>query len=449
MNFEGKKNTPSYKKSMKSFDGGVVIDTKFILPDRYRFFDQTNSGFLICQGAGMSYSAASFDSNSETVSHKLFNRIVSFDNDTKLVEVECGITLNDLYQFLLSKNLFLPVQPGHSSITVGGCIAADVHGKNHYRDGTFINQVESLKLFHPSYGFLTLSRKKNPDIFFLTCGGYGLTGHILTATLRTMRITSNLMKIRTTPFLTFSEGMTLLRKYVKQSDFIYTWHDFSNFGNLFGSGIVFQGNFSQSRTLSNISDDKTSYLSSNNRADFYFNYLNKISLKSMNYLFKLRSTYNNNKVKSLRDILFPAEKSEIYFKLFGKAGFHEYQVIIPEEHIIPFYESVKRYINSNDIVITLASTKYFKGENTFLRFTGNGFCFSLNFPRCNKSINFLKFLDKKVIEFGGTPNIIKDSRLPKCIVDLSFPQVDIFRKELQAFDPKKIFRSELSSRLGL
>jgi hypothetical protein len=83
-----------------------------------------------------------------------------------------------------------------------------------------------------------------------------------------MRITSNLMKIRTTPFLTFSEGMTLLRKYVKQSDFIYTWHDFSNFGNLFGSGIVFQGNFSQSRTLSNISDDKTSYLSSNNRADF-------------------------------------------------------------------------------------------------------------------------------------------------------------------------------------
>ena len=116
-----------------------------------------------------------------------------------ILEVESGVTLGQIYRFATPRGLFLLVQPGHPKITVGGCIGADVHGKNQFRDGTFLNVVESLRLFHPSHGVLELSRSSNPDLFFLTCGGYGLTGNILTARLRLAPIPSSRIVLKTFP----------------------------------------------------------------------------------------------------------------------------------------------------------------------------------------------------------------------------------------------------------
>jgi decaprenylphospho-beta-D-ribofuranose 2-oxidase len=67
---------------------------------------------------------------------------------------------------------------------VGGCIAADVHGKNAAQDGTFISQVQSICLFHPSHGLVEVSPATANDLFRATCGGFGLTGIIVTARLK-------------------------------------------------------------------------------------------------------------------------------------------------------------------------------------------------------------------------------------------------------------------------
>src|SRR6266571_127507 len=204
----------------RSFDGGTRIETRCFAPDRYRFWDTGTSQVGISRGAGLSYSPASFSKSVPSVEHSRFNRLLDFDSDRKILEVETGTTLGQVYRFAAPRGLFLPVQPGHPKITVGGCIGADVHGKNQFRDGTFLVVVESLRLFHPNHGLLELSRSSNPEMFFLTCGGYGLTGNIF-------------------------EFAGDLAHAGAQNELVYSWHDFTARGAAFGRGMMVAGNFAR------------------------------------------------------------------------------------------------------------------------------------------------------------------------------------------------------------
>ena len=87
-----------------------------------------------------------------SVDARNFNRILEFDPTTGYVTVEAGITLGDLYRFTVLRDWILPVMPGSPSITVGGCIAPNIHGKNQFTDGNFRAVTDELRLFHPDHG---------------------------------------------------------------------------------------------------------------------------------------------------------------------------------------------------------------------------------------------------------------------------------------------------------
>lgn len=441
---------PAKKGRQLSFDGGTKISSQSIMPDRLRFWN-SHTKFnprLIPQGSGLSYAAASFGSNTTSISHLNFNRILNFDPIQNIIEVEAGLTLFDLFIFLESKNLYLPVQPGFSALTIGGCVAANVHGKNQHRDGTFINQIESIALFHPSHGIIHLSKKENFELFNLTCGGYGLTGNILNVSLRAVPIPSNTILLDHSEF-TFSDPHFEECFSNQNSDFSYSWHDLSRPKDNFGDGIIFKASFIDSNSYQAL-PNKKQFQNHSFKNHLPFSIWNKFSVKTANWLY-----YTAHKLKtsptelSLFESLFPLEKKLFYFKFFGKNGFHEYQAIIPTRNIKEFFASIKFFLKHTYIPVTLGSCKFFSGSDYFLRFTGDGICIALNFPRSNKSLSFCQHLDSEIIRLDGKPNIIKDSRLPKFIIEKTYPEVDMFRAALRDFDPKRIYRSELSERLKL
>ena len=436
-----------------SFDGGVQVDGMLQQPDRYRYWDRNSVQMpRISRGAGLSYVAASFLNGGLSVSHTSFDRVTEFDVISNIVEIETGITLFALYRFLSTHGLYLPVQPGHGRITVGGCIAADVHGKNHVRDGTFMNQVVSLTLFHPSHGMLELSRELEPELFRLTCGGYGLTGHIIRARLRAVPMPSKAVELKATPFSDTMEGLEQLGHTARQADFAYTWHDMADAGKSFGSGYVFDANFlPNSHEIPPQSDDaEPPQLSAAGRAAWPIALLNSLSARALNLFYRRQQrSVLRGKTIALQDALFPIHKAQLYFRLFGARGFHEYQVILPLDAMRDYLEAVEARIRQRPLPITLASAKAFAGPRELLRFTGEGICFALNFPRGEVAHEFMAFLDERVIALGGVPNIIKDSRLPRAVVDACYPGADEFRAARHAFDPKRMFRSELSERLDL
>lgn len=441
-----------------SFDGSTKQDAEMIRPADSNYFQSGNiPAPAIARGAGLSYAAASFGADVHTIDHTGLSRIINFNEEDQWIEIEAGASLGLLYDFLIEKKLFLATQPGHPRISVGGCIAADIHGKNQFMDGTFLNQLISMKLFHPAHGILELDREKNPELFRLSCGGYGLTGNILSCKLKLKKIPSAYADVTLKPLNSMDEMIPKLKDSAKVSDFVLTWHDFTLKGEKFGKGFIQEGRFrsgsAESEAISNgmkkRAADQT--LDSNSRGNFIIPVFNPLSIKLMNLLFGSRCGSSGAQLSmSLFDSIFPIQNSkELYFKFFGSAGFHEYQALLPEENFLQYISGVKDYLSKQPIPITLASGKLFAGTQDLLRFSGDGICFALNFARSNTSYDFLKYLDKLLIECKGIPNIIKDSRLSAETVAACYPEYEKFRKAIAEFDPARKYKSELSERLAL
>ena len=176
---------PTKQTRFTSFDGTVSLSTTHQRPDRLSHLEAPGSTTCrIARGGGYSYSASSFGENSLVQDMTRFNRFIDFNPDTLTLKLEVGVRLIELMQWALPRQLHFPVLPGYHLITVGGCVAADVHGKNPYKDGTFSDWVKQLTVFHPQQGYLTCSRHENAELFAMTCGGYGLTGVITDVTLQ-------------------------------------------------------------------------------------------------------------------------------------------------------------------------------------------------------------------------------------------------------------------------
>jgi decaprenylphospho-beta-D-ribofuranose 2-oxidase len=435
-----------------SFDGGIQAPGQLQRPDRYRYWrgDMSESP-RISRGSGLSYSAASFVRGGLSVEHRSFDRVIDFDSARNVVEVETGISLFALHRFLSARGLHLPVQPGHGRISVGGCIAADVHGKNQSRDGTFINQVESVTLLHPVHGRLELSPQREADLFRLTCGGFGLTGHILRVRLRAAPVPTNWIKVRATPFANAVEGFSRLCRATVEADFAYTWHDMATPTRGFGSGFLFQASFVEqpSRTQPDM-ESEPPILSAKGRGRWPAALLNGLTARALNKVFRWQQrSGRDGKIIGLQEALFPAHKAQLYFQLFGAKGFREYQAIIPATAIAEYVDTVRDYIRKRPIPVTLSSAKAFAGSRELLRFTGSGICLALDVPAASEADQFMAFLDERVMALGGLPSIIKDSRLPRAVVDACYAESDRFRSLLRTFDPQRLFCSEVSERLGL
>lgn len=442
---------PRADRNFVSFDGGVRARGRLQQPDRYRYWRGDLSDTpRISRGAGLSYAAASFLDGGLSVSHRSFDRITDFDSARGVVEVETGISLFELHRFLSARGLYLPVQPGHGRISVGGCIAADVHGKNQTRDGTFINQVESITLLHPSHGLLELSSQQDASLFRLTCGGYGLTGHIVRARLRASAVPTGWVAVQASPFDSAAQGFAELRRATGDADFAYTWHDMASAGDGFGSGYLFRARFVEQGGAAPAPEADAPMLSAESRARLPRSLLNALSARALNKIYRRRQApVLAGQTVALQDALFPTHKAQLYFQLFGAPGFREYQAILPDAAIDDYVEAVRTYIRAQPLPVTLSSAKAFAGARELLRFTGAGICLALDVPAGRDADRFMAFLDERVTALGGVPSLIKDSRLPRAVVDACYPEADRFRDALRAFDPKRLFRSDLSERLGL
>jgi decaprenylphospho-beta-D-ribofuranose 2-oxidase len=443
---------PIAERRFMTFDGSHGGRSRLRRPDRYAAFHRGGGEeVVIARGAGLSYVAASFGAGTTAIDLTAFDRILGFDAGSLLVEVEAGATLGALYDFLLPRGFYLPVQPGYRAITVGGCIGADVHGKNPARDGTFLSQVESLRLFHPDHGTIDLSATAEPELFRATCGGLGLTGIILTARLRVQALPSRLAEITLVPVATALEGAAVLRSAAAEAGGAHSWHDFSWFDRRFGRGHVRIFRFSDHPPEQNdAAKPLRSTLSPERRAALPFCLLNSWTIRAINFAYaSSRPADATTRLADLSEVLFPVHGNELYFSLFGRAGFHESQVIIPHDAVADYLELIRAEARRRRVAVALGSAKLFAGKPDLLRFDGDGIGLAINVPRSARALPFLAELDRFVAAAGGRPYLIKDSRLSRDVFEATYPESGQFRSILKGWDPKRRFRSELARRLGL
>ncbi|MSO92232.1 MAG: FAD-binding oxidoreductase [Rhodospirillales bacterium] len=432
-------------RTFHSFGFGESAQGSLEEPDRLRFFDAVHgNGPLLPRGAGVSLAGASFGPGVRALGMRHFNRVLAFDDAAGTVTVESGATLATLFGFLARKGWMIAVQPGYPGVTVGGCIAGNVHGKSQYEEGCFGDWVEELELWHPRHGRLMLSPTRESDLFALTIGGFGLTGVILSARLRLAKLKGRGVALTALPVGDIGEAATVMKEHRGRADFLYTWHDMA--WSPRGRGFVFVGKLTAEGP--EVPVRASFHRFDQERFTLPVGLMNRWSLSAMNCLYS-SSRRSGVRQLSLWNAMFPFAAIPAYFYLYGRRGFLEHQVVIPEAAFATYIPRLRALAGRHRVPFGLAAMKLFRGPQRLLTFSGDGISLAIEAPQSSATRALFADIDLLDVALGCRANILKDARLPAAAVARQYPEHDVFRDRLTAFDPARIFRSSLSLRIGL
>jgi len=205
----------------------------------------TASRGVIPRGLGRSYNNAAQCDGGLVISTARLNRITAFDPETGLVTCEAGVSLEQLMVAGLPSGWFVPVSPGTRQVTVGGAIAADVHGKNHHVAGSFARHVQSFDLVLPGGERRTVTEQSDPALFWATAGGMGLTGLIVTATVQLRRVATARLLVETVRTADIDQTMATLAAHDREYAYTVAWSDSLARGASLGRSVITSGDFAE------------------------------------------------------------------------------------------------------------------------------------------------------------------------------------------------------------
>ena len=433
-----------------SFDGTERVNAELETPDRYsHLIKALSGGRFIARGTGSSYVLASAHESSCSVSSRFFDRILNVDAKNRKITVEPGIQLGSLLRFLASMKLWLPAVPGHPSISVGGCVAFNVHGKGQFRTGYFGDYVDELVVFHPTYGEQCCSTRQNPKLFDLTIGGMGLTGFITQVTLRLVPLTGNAIQRTRVPVESMEQAIETLLSSAEKHEQVFSWHKLGGAANgAFAPGYIYQEDVVQGKYfgLKALAPDTLVFPPRTSLVD------RGIGLLRNQIPFVYQMSERLKPETEVFDLLrgtFPIYGKEIYHRFFND-GLLEYQVIIPHQNVASFIAELEDHVLEHGPRVSLCSLKVFQGEGKYLNFSRSGICFAMDVPNHPNEHAFFEFLDRLSMACGGIQNISKDSRLSVETVRATYAaRYDDFKTALFKYDPKRLCQSAVSERLDL
>jgi decaprenylphospho-beta-D-ribofuranose 2-oxidase len=428
-----------------SFDGAVRLTALHQRPDRYRHLDEIVGRSLIARGGGYAYSAASFGADSCSLDMTAFDRLLAFDPLRSTLKVEAGARIIDVLKWAINRGLQLPVFPGYPLVTIGGCIAGDVHGKNPWRDGTFADWVEAITIFHPDKGYVNVSSETDPTLFRLTCGGFGLTGVIVDATLRLISLPGTDVELISQPVGSLPEAVDRLAN--STDDFSYSWHDASPTKN-FGRGLVNTGRWVQRER----GDHSLRYrpIDARTRAGIPVSLWNSTTVRCANALFyRINGHWRPRRRMSFLEAGFPLARNVAYLAGFGRPGMREIQILLDEIHIGPFIRELEQLVARERPPLVMASLKRFSGKQSSLSPTGMGYLIAIDLRPGSAANHFMARIDDLMLDMEGQPNLSKDSRISCQVAARSIRNYANFAEALCRYDPSRRFASGLSERIGL
>jgi decaprenylphospho-beta-D-ribofuranose 2-oxidase len=431
------------KKKFTSADLFSSEFSNFLNYDVTKQEDLLDDNYSI-KGSGTSIVGAFFSKTSTVLEVQSKNEIISLDLVNKEIIVRPSITISNLYQFLIPQHLFLTSVPSYPGVSVGGCIAAEVHGQNHVKEGCFSNNVKSLMLYHPDKGLIECSDHKNKDLFDLTLGGYGATGIIQEVKLRLISIKTNLLNLKTVTFSTLYEGFQVMEEESNNHDYLHSWCDMSSANREQQRGLVSLGSYA-------LGDKIKKHRIHKKTGTVHLPIL--INLFGTQLMFVINKLYyfiNANKRKNmilLHDFIFPSRSNLFYFSMFGKKGVIEHQVLIPKQKAKRYLEEMMIIIESHSPVISLCHLKVFSGDGSLLRFDGTGYCLAIHLYNNSSGIKVLKEIDKIDLFYGCKVNLVKDSRISIESINKQYGEVNLFRSKIQNYDPLIKFRNNIVNKV--
>jgi FAD/FMN-containing dehydrogenase len=407
----------------------------------------------IPRGLGRSYGDAALNENGGVIWQILLNRFLSFDTATGVLECESGVSLAEIIQFFLPRGWFLPVTPGTKFVTVGGAIAADIHGKNHHKDGSFSNFVLDFRLLTPSGEMLLCSPSSNPNIFWATVGGMGLTGIVISARLQLRRVDSAYVFVDFYKSPNLEDSLATMEASDERYDYSVAWIDGLATGDDMGRSILMRGNHAAAAELpSRIQHPLATPVSSkwNLFMDFPSGALNRLTVQAFNTVYYTVHHTAPRQLVSLEKFFYPLDAINQWNRMYGKRGFVQYQIALPQASGCQGLRTILDRLARSGRASCLAVLKRFgDAGNGLLSFPLRGYTLALDIPVTPGLAPFLHELDRMTLDHGGRIYLAKDAVLRTEDFAAMYPQLQSFQATQRKLDPKGLFSSSMARRLGI
>ncbi len=407
------------------------------------------SPHVVARGLGRSYGDAAQLSGGVVLDNRELGGIGDISDDG-VVTVGAGVSIEQLLTRSIPQGWFVPVTPGTRQVTMGGAVAADVHGKNHHVDGSFARHVLELRLVTPS-GPLTVSPTTDAELFWATMGGMGLTGVMTSVTIQMLKIETDQVLVDTDRFADLDAVMAAMAEGDQRYRYSVAWVDCMTRGAHMGRAILTRGDHAAR------SDVPTPQLQAPRAAkiavpfDAPSGLLNPLTIKLFNEAwFRSAPSHRARQAQSLSTFFHPLDGVRDWNRLYGRRGFVQYQFCVPDDAGETVVEAI-RQLSASRVPSFLAVLKRFGASNPGpLSFPMPGWTLALDLPvGPAKLAGVLDDLDELVLGVGGRLYFAKDARLGPDKIRAMYPRLDEFLRIKHRVDPENRLTSDLARRLHL
>ena len=399
-------------------------------------------GSLLARGMGRSYGDSA---NAQKVLKTSYcNHFIDLDERTGILTAESGITLREILGVIVPKGWFLPVTPGTSYGSLGGAIASDVHGKNHHIAGTFGQYVTSLNLVLGTGELISASMYENSDLFHATCGGMGLTGVIISASIQLIPIQSSIIRQQTIK-ADCIEAACELFKNNNDTTYSVAWIDCLAKGKNLGRSILMLGEHAKEGGLE-IDLKEPMSVPFNTPSVF----LNSMTMKAFNTIYWHKAKNKPHHTMPLIPYFYPLDAIGNWNRIYGKMGFLQFQCVIPKsDGVANMRKLLSEVANSGEGSFLAVLKQFGKANKNLLSFPTDGYTLALDFKLNTSTMLTISRLEAMVVDMGGRLYLTKDAVMQETTFKATYPMWEAFELVREKYGAIGKFSSAQSKRLGL
>lgn len=404
---------------------------------------------MIARGLGRSYGDAAQRSGGTTLEIRLGGMPEWIDRSKGLLRAPSGLSVGELIEFADAAGYFVPVTPGTRHVTVGGAIAADIHGKDHHAVGSFGMHLDRFRMILASGELVEVDRIDDPELFHATIGGMGLTGLIVDAVIRMSAVPGNRIAVDTFRTEDLGSTMEALTDAESWHRFSVAWIDLGRTGPAMGRGVVTNGDHVDADDRSRPLRPPLVSVPSIWRLDV----VNKLTVSAFNELWYRKAPGRPRRsVQGYDAFFYPLDAVGDWNRVYGRNGFLQYQFVLPfasETHLHGLAESLATGPSPASFAVL---KRFGAGSDGFLSFPAPGWTLAVDIPIPSSPSaleGHLRGIDEALVAAGGRIYLAKDSRLRADLMPAMYPKLELFEKVRRRVDPDQVFQSDLSVRLGL
>lgn len=409
---------------------------------------------VLSRGLGRSYgdSALPPPSRREVATTTLADRILAFDEESGLLRAEAGLALKELNRLLLPRGFFVPVTPGTQFVTLGGMVAADVHGKEHHRAGCFGEHVTRLKMRVADGRVIECSdmsgsEDEHPDLFRATIGGMGLTGHILEVEVRMRRIRSPWIWQESRRVDDIDAYIDALKEAAGRWPYTVGWIDCLSRGRNMGRGILMAGDWAEPSVAPKRFPFPKPRVTMPVELPGWA--LGGPSVKAFNSAFYWKHLPREKAgIVHWESFFYPLDMIGHWNRMYGRRGFTQYQCVLPDSAGRGAARRVLDLLTKRGGASFLCVIKDCGAEGKgMLSFPMRGISIALDIAVRDDTQALVDALNEQVIAEGGRIYLAKDTFTRPEHFRAMEPRLPAFLEVRRRWDPAGALRSAQSVRL--